>query len=180
MPIYKDLPQFPFYPDKEKSIRKLHEHLPILSMADISAGHGGVFDNDYWQRKQLDRRVATDLFWLKPMAPEWEQVLKVDVQDMHQFADKSFDYVQCLETLEHVPDTFKALKELCRIARKMVLITSADEMHHVGEEQEAIEKINPNQKYICQPKVADLKKLGFVVNVDNYNQRQLIAWRIWE
>ncbi len=40
-----------------------------------------------------------------------------------KFSDKTIDNVVCMEVLEHVPDHVKALQELCRVARKKVLIT---------------------------------------------------------
>jgi ubiquinone/menaquinone biosynthesis C-methylase UbiE len=38
------------------------------------------------------------------------------------FPDKSFDYVTCCHTLEHVKDLAKATSELKRIARKKVIV----------------------------------------------------------
>jgi ubiquinone/menaquinone biosynthesis C-methylase UbiE len=38
------------------------------------------------------------------------------------FPDKSFDYVTCCHTLEHVKDLAKAASELKRVARKKVIV----------------------------------------------------------
>jgi hypothetical protein len=64
------------------------------------------------------------------------------------------------------------------VARKMVFITSADEEHHRGEEQERIEKINPHQAYVKQPSVEDLRALGFEVRLEHLERRQIVAWLI--
>jgi len=39
------------------------------------------------------------------------------------FADRSFDIVTMLEVLEHIPETGKALAEVCRIAQRFVLFS---------------------------------------------------------
>jgi len=40
---------------------------------------------------------------------------KIDITDMHQYADGAFDLVLCSHVLEHVPDDAKAMRELARI-----------------------------------------------------------------
>jgi ubiquinone/menaquinone biosynthesis C-methylase UbiE len=39
------------------------------------------------------------------------------------FADRSFDVVTMLEVLEHIPDTAKALAEVCRVARRFLILS---------------------------------------------------------
>jgi ubiquinone/menaquinone biosynthesis C-methylase UbiE len=46
--------------------------------------------------------------------------LKMDVTAL-AFADRSFDVVTMLEVLEHIPDTRRALAELCRVAERAVI-----------------------------------------------------------
>jgi len=179
MPTYPELPTAKLAPFPEGFWRGLHEKVEIGSILDVGAGHGGVHDYGYWDRRPgMSAREACDLAWIRPMGPAWRTRVGVDVQRLTAFyPPKSFDLVQCFEVLEHVPDSRRALKELCRVARKMVLISSADEMHHQGPEQEAIEKINPAQAYIGQPKVSDLQAFGFDVWVDEESRRQLLACR---
>jgi len=115
------------------------------------------------------------------MPEDWQVKTGVDVCKLTDFyAPNSFDMVQCCEVLEHVPDNRTALEQLIAVARKAVFITSADEMHHVGPEQAAIEKINEHQAYIAQPKIADLQELGFTVRVTSDSKRQIVAWYIKE
>lgn len=180
MPVYTDLPVLPFYssPSKEEFIRTLHAGIEIRSILDCGAGHGGVFDFGYWTERPMDRRAACDIFHVRPMEGEWEAHVGVDVMRLSgHFSPKSFDYIQCMETLEHVEDPKKALEEMCIVARKLVVITSADEEHHRGPAQEAIEKWNEHLKFKLQPKVEDMINLGFNVGVDNFSRRQLVAWK---
>jgi predicted SAM-dependent methyltransferase len=43
---------------------------------------------------------------------------KIDITDMKQYADESFDFFICSHIIEHVTDDSKALKELHRILKK--------------------------------------------------------------
>jgi ubiquinone/menaquinone biosynthesis C-methylase UbiE len=47
---------------------------------------------------------------------------QVDVEQL-PFENKSFDYVVCCETLEHVLNPIRALNELARVCRKRIFIT---------------------------------------------------------
>lgn len=167
----------------ERAIRKLHEHLVIESILDVGAGHGGVFDKAHWDARLHNiptaKKEACDIEWIRPMEGGWTTKLKVDACNLTaSYPEKSFDLVQCFECLEHVPDPRRALEEMIKVARKLVIMTSADEAHHTGPEQDAIEKVNPFQKYIKQPSVADLRDLGFEVRMDLWSNRQLIAWKV--
>ena len=180
MPVYTDVEPCQYYPKPEEFFRRIHKPLGIRSVLSVGAGHGGPLDVHYWATVPLEKKEACDIFWIRDLPPYWTSKVGVDVQELTKFyPEKSFDLVECCETLEHVPNTRKALEELCKVARKLVFITSADETQHVGPEQEAIEKVNKCQAYIAQPKVQDLKDLGFEVRIDHMAGRQIIAWRIF-
>lgn len=180
MPTYPDLPTVRLHPTPELFYRTLHEPLGITSVLDVGSGHGGVFDVGYWNfRPGMLRLETCDLFRCRDTPPQWKVRNGVDVCRLTDFyAPASFDLVQCMEVLEHVACTRRALEQLCKVARKLVMISSADEMHHMGPGQEACERVNPAQRYIAQPRVADLLELGFTVRVEETARRQLVAWRI--
>lgn len=180
MPIYENVETLEFYPNPELSKRKLFGDIKFESILDVGAGHGGVFDLDFWEKNpNVTRKEACDIFWIRDLPPGWATKLNVDVLELNKHYKKNeFDYVQCCEVLEHVENSEKALKNLVKVAKKAVFITSADEMHHIGPEQEAIEKINVNQKYVKQPSIDILKKLGFEVRVEHFEKRQIVAWLI--
>jgi len=178
MPTYPDLTPCDYYPNPELFFRRILAPLDVTSILDVGAGHGGVFDYGYWTAKSITR-AACDLTWMRAMDPAWECRTGVDVQRLVEaYGAKSFDLVQCMEVLEHVPNPRLALEQLVAVARKAVIITSADETQHEGPEQEAIEKVNPGQRYLAQPRVEDLLDLGFEVRVERAHRRQLVAWRI--
>ena len=54
-----------------------------------------------------------------------ENVVKLDFRNgiLRNFSDRSVDNVVCTEVIEHLPDHNIALSELCRVARKRVIIT---------------------------------------------------------
>lgn len=179
MPVYNDVPTMAYYPNPEKKMEDIFKGMEFCSVLDVGAGHGGVFNIDYWNKPHVVRREACDIHWIREMPDVWAIKLGVDVQKLDKhYLTNEFDFVQCCEVLEHVPDTRKALEQLVRVARKAVFITSADEMDHVGPEQAAIEKINKHQAYIKQPSVEDMLDLGFQVRVEELERRQLVAWLI--
>jgi SAM-dependent methyltransferase len=192
MPQYLDLATIVMHPRPEEVIRGIIRRTVglhnIRSILDVGSGHGGVFDYDFWTRWPVARRATCDIHSVREMDPAWEIRLGVDVQRLSDFFEpRSFDVVQCMEVLEHVPTPRAALEQLCTVARKLVVITSADELHHgydeqghfhEDSEQARIERDNPYQKYVGQPRVADLRELGFDVRVEWTARRQLIAWRV--
>lgn len=180
MPQYLDVPTIAYYPNPEACVRKIFSSLYLTSILDVGAGHGGVFDLDRWENStDIQRKEACDLFWIRAMPDGWVTRLEVDARELDKhYQPGSFDFVQCCEVLEHIPNNRKALEQLVKVAKVAVFITSADEMHHQGEEQEAIEKFNKHQAYVEQPKIKDLLDLGFEVRVEERDRRQIIAWLI--
>ena len=180
MPVYNDVPTVEYYPFPEIFYRNLHARVGVKSILSVGAGHGGPLDVHYWSAVPMDKKEACDIFWIRDLPHGWTFKVGVDVQELTKhYPEKSFDLVECCETLEHVPNTRKALEELCKVARKMVFITSADEVQHQGPEQDAIEKVNKSQAYIQQPSIADLRELGFEARVEHMDKRQIISWRIF-
>ncbi len=181
MPVYDNVPLMAYYPHPEQKMEALLKDLVFESVLDVGAGHGGVFHSDFWNKPEIVRKEACDIFWIRELPTGWTSLLGVDVCKLDEhYAPNSFDCVLCCEVLEHVADSKRALEQLVRVAKKAVFITSADELHHIGPEQAAIEEINKHQAYVKQPSVADMLALGFNVRVEAEQRRQLIAWLIKE
>ena len=70
---------------------------------------------------RLDYRVA-ELQAVHDGGIERMEAVHGDVTEL-PFADASFDVVTMLEVLEHIPETRKALAEVCRVARRFVLLS---------------------------------------------------------
>lgn len=191
MPTYDALPAIALYPNPELALRGVIEHAvgfeKIESILDVGSGHGGVYDYDFWTRARLKRRATCDIHSVRKMSRKWKTKAGVDVQKLaDNYEPHSFDLVQCMEVLEHVPDSRQALEQLCAVAKRLVLITSADELSHGYDEfgnfaqdstQARFERQNPYQRYIRQPAVSDMLELGFEVCVEARERRQLVAWR---
>lgn len=178
MPIYTEVEPIQYYPNPEGFFRNIHAPLNIESILDVGAGHGGVFDGGYWNPKPI-LKVAADMAFVRPTDPSWRIDLRVDATRLlTHYGEKSFDMVQCLETLEHIPDNRSALEEMVKVARKAVFITSCDRGHHQGPLYEESVKRNPYNAYTGQPKIKDLIALGFHVHVEHTECRQIIAWKI--
>ena len=99
------------------------------------------------------------------------------IVQVHSLADPTLVMDAAARVPMEMVDNRKALEEMCKVARKAVFITSADESQHRGPEQEAIEKFNVAQKYIGQPKISDLIELGFDTRVEHLERKQIIAWK---
>jgi SAM-dependent methyltransferase len=178
MPIYTNVPPIPYYPNPEGFLRKIHEPLGVSSVLDIGAGHGGTFDGGYWNPKPV-LKVAADMFFVRPTDPTWRIDLGIDCTKLSDhYAPGSFDLVQCLETLEHIPKNREALEEMCKVARKLVFITSCDEGHHAGPLYDESVRRNPYNAYTGQPLIEDLLDLGFHTHVEHFECRQIVAWKI--
>lgn len=180
MPRYDNVPAYEIYGSPghlEETLRSIWNRvMPIDSVLDVGAGHGGCIDKNYWDNQNI-RRVACDFDRVRP-SEKWECHEGVDVLKLSQYyGEKSFDIVNCMEVLEHVSDTRKALEELCAVARKLVMISSADETHHWGDQYDRICEINPACKYIEQPRISDLVELGFEAYVEHHERRQIFAWK---
>ena len=50
------------------------------------------------------------------------EVLEMDVTDL-KFEEREFDIVTMLEVLEHIPSTNAAITEVCRVAKRFVVLT---------------------------------------------------------
>lgn len=132
----------------EKYLEEAIEGIAIESVLDVGTGHSGVFNYHWWESKGLIKKACVDIFYIREDIPGWEKHI-ADARDL-PFEDNSFHLVQCTEMIEHVPveDHLRVIKELKRVASKVVYITSSGLMSHLGEAQRKIEKENPFQKYI--------------------------------
>lgn len=146
------LPKLQTAPSIEACLQQFYDPLEIKSVLDVGAGHSGVFDKAYWERRALSKRVACDIFWIRPMEGPWEIIVPVDVHTLvDTFKPDSFDWVQCMETLEHVENPEAAILQIMQVCRVGAMVTSMGIGHHLGPEQEAIEKTNPHQAFRRQP-----------------------------
>ena len=67
--------------------------------------------------------VGVDTWYPDPPLPQ-NKAIKASGTDL-PFRDRSFDYVLCIEVLEHLPPELRPriVSEMCRVSRKMVIIT---------------------------------------------------------
>lgn len=177
--VYKTFPPprpFPMSPSPELAIRELHAHLDIKSILDVGTGFGGVFDQGYWEAKKMEKRACCDVFAMKDMNPLWERKLGVDVRELTEhYSVGSFDFVQCMEVLEHVSECQRAVNQLVLVARKLVIITTSDEACHLGDGQALAERVNPHQRFRRMTGSMFFRKRGWAVGVEP-GGHQIIAW----
>ena len=131
----------------EKYLEDALKGVEVESVLDVGTGASGVFHYWWWQSKPLKLKVCLDIKVIREDIQGWDKVI-ADARYL-PFRDKTFDHVQSCEMLEHVPpeDHRRVLRELKRVTRKTVYVTSSGLMAHWGEPQRKAEQINPFQKY---------------------------------
>jgi len=156
------------YETPEGFLRKNIKNLKIESVADIGTGHGGIFDYWFWEKQNLKLKVCLDVYYIRPDINEsWHKII---ASATHlPFKNEVFDLTISCEMIEHVPQHQheKVLKELKRVSRKAIFITSTDETAHRGEAQKKAEEWNPFNKYLEMVDPELLKKLGFRILLYN-------------
>lgn len=98
-------------------------------LLDIGSGRGAflwpLLDAFPWlpvtALDRLDYRVA-DIQTVRDGGVESLTPARGDITAL-AFDDASFDVVTLLEVLEHVPDTVRALAEVCRVARRFIVLS---------------------------------------------------------
>lgn len=75
------------------------------------------------------------------------------------FLDKSFDYIICFETIEHILEQKKVIKEFERIARKKIIIGSINKDGPEFIEEIKIWKGKMNPFHIKELGIKDFKRL---------------------
>ncbi|MGA2325727.1 MAG: class I SAM-dependent methyltransferase [Bryobacteraceae bacterium] len=110
------MPELP--PDQQLRLQALMRLAPDAeSVLEIGARDGRV-------TRLLSERYSSVLALdLQRPAFEFPHVTTAagDVRSL-QFLDRSFDLVLCTEVLEHVPELESATRELCRVARRHILV----------------------------------------------------------
>lgn len=99
---------------------------------------GGAAEND-GQPQILNVGSADDPVEFKSNAhhvdiDDWSSIhdhfTQANAEDMPMFEDQSFDTVVCGDLLEHVLNPYIVMKELCRIAKRIVVFTIFEEWRH--------------------------------------------------
>lgn len=146
-----------------------------VGVLDIGTGDAGVFGADYLTQGFLPPRIGTDIFEANvPIG--WESKILDGKKILESFGANSFDHVQCLETLEHVPKgkDLEIARQMKEVTRSTCLITCCGLSHHIG--QQIIPQVEKNShiSYKGQPNIEGLMDLGYSVRLlGNY---QIFAW----
>lgn len=95
------------------------------------------------------------------------QTVKIGMNELDRFMDKSYDVVFCLDVLEHLEKNLalKTLDELKRIARRKVIIYTPSIHKDNSEAEKNAWNLGPNdfQKHISVITKEELKEKGYHV-----------------
>jgi SAM-dependent methyltransferase len=101
-------------PDRWKAVQK-HAGRSVL---DVGCGSGA-----YVLKLHEDRKAAGVDYQPFESWREAPECFQVSPADQLPFPDGSFETVLCFETLEHLPDPQKALRECFRVATRNLILT---------------------------------------------------------
>jgi len=110
-------------------------HVPndVRTILDVGCGDG-VLTTELaqrgWHITGLDcSSVATSIAKEKLILSDYHVEYLQGFIDSLPFLDKSFDVVTCCHTLEHVNDLDKAISELKRVCKKMIIVIVPIDLH---------------------------------------------------
>ncbi len=106
--------------DAKLLIKLVREHIPITKdtrLLEVGCGWGVFTFHFDRECKVLGIDTSPGLLQRNPI----DKTLLMDVQDM-QFEGGTFDVVLAHDTLHHVPDPDKAIREMARVSRRYVVI----------------------------------------------------------
>jgi ubiquinone/menaquinone biosynthesis C-methylase UbiE len=148
----------------------------VKTLLDVGCGNG-VFLN--WM---LSQNLPIELTGTDRSATALKYVKSNKVEsDITQlpFGDGSFDCVTCLEVIEHLPVTVysTALAELCRVAKKYVIVSVPFE-----EKLEEAHTKCPNCKTIFNSDLhfRSFKEEGFKELLDDYGCKNILSMKLGE
>jgi len=146
----------------ESYLRDVVEGLKVKSILDVGTGHSGPFDMWYWENRNLDLKGCVDVYFFRKDIPKsWFKVLADGCK--LPFPTNTFDVVVCTETIEHIPkERWKIfLKELERVSRDLIFVSTSDFTKHDSEEDRKLEQVNPFLKFQDFPSKTFFRKYGF-------------------
>lgn len=143
--------------------------LPIESVIDVGTGLKGVVGSHFWRRKKhIKRGWAVDIWKLKPLV-FWEP-LKMNALDLgERFGSDSIDVVQAFGFLEHLTkkDGLKFLKIAEKIARRVVIVSAASELHGPTHDYKVKRDGNPYHYYWSTWQWDEFEELGYTSNKED-------------
>ncbi len=81
--------------------------------------------------KQLKRYLPNNVTYTAVDINVYEDIIKVDLnKNKLPFKDGTFDYVFCLEVLEHINSPFNVLSELKRVSKGNIIISVPNPYHY--------------------------------------------------
>ncbi len=107
------------------SVTGLYQRAEPETVLEVGCGEGKLADHLVRSGPRPSRFLATDLS-LERRAPDVDPLVEFAEASVYElpFDDGSFDLVMCCEVLEHLERPQEALREVARVARRFVLIST--------------------------------------------------------
>lgn len=158
--------------------------MEIESFIDVGTGLTGVVGLHYWQRKNIKRKYAIDIYKIRDLPPDWTPII-MDARRMgERFPPKSIDVIQACDFIEHLTkeDGLKWLRDCELIARKAILIFTP--IGFVPSPSAELHPENPYEKHLSGWTYEEFEQLGFQTAKNNpenmWRDMAIVAWKVLE
>ena len=147
---------------------------------DVGTGESGPFLVAQNTDRFSPPRIGLDPYEARVPAG-WEAFKMSGTDILEKFGADSFDFVQCMEVLEHVTqeDSYTIAKQMLQVARKTAILMSAPVVVHIVPSTQAFLDRNNFMDYKGQPNIESLMELGYKVDlITGYGWGDTIGCRV--
>lgn len=166
----------------ERHFWQIIRSMEVNSILDIGTGMSGVVGLYFWDKLNIPRKVALDIYKIRDMPPSWETKIMNALDIPTVFGSQSFDVVQACEVIEHLDkaDGWKLLHIMEETARKAILLTTP-----LGFQprpaSESLNPENPHQTHLSGWTYTELEQLGYSFPIpERESESRIIAWKVRE
>jgi hypothetical protein len=160
--------------------------IEVESIIDVGTGTNGVVGLHYIEKKNIKRKYAIDIYYIKPLPSDWTCII-MDGRDMYKkFGDKSFDIITAYDFIEHLnkEDGIKWLRDAEKIARKLIfLFTPISKNGEIPPSPSAnLRPENIYEEHQSGWTYEEFEKLGFKTGKNDpqnmWKDTNIISWKI--
>ena len=173
------------FKDMDTYLCQVCKDMPIKTVIDVGCGLKGVVGDHFWRRKmKITKGWACDIWKIKRI-PFWKPI-KDDALKLDQyFKPNSIDVVQAFGFLEHLEkeDGYKWFEIAERIAKRVVIVSAATELHGRTKDYKLMKDQNPYHYYRSIWHWKEYEAMGYTSNIEDAKKRltfqtEAFGWKV--